>query len=286
MYLFFFYAVLMSPTVQDILNIIDSIAPAHLAEPWDNVGLMIGNPAAQVSAIHLGLDPTTALLDEARKLGANLVITHHPLIFTPLKSIRLDQPDGKFIDLALRNRICVISSHTNFDSAPDGTSDILARLLGLRNIQPLAPHGCGEPGCGLGRVGDYVDPLSAEEFLERLRDACAPPWLLGAGTAPRQISRVAVCGGSCGELADQALQAGAQVLVTSEVKHHIARRAEETGLWLIDAGHFATEFPGMQHLARLLAAEAGRRFGEIPVAVTGTQASPLKLVYNEAKIER
>jgi dinuclear metal center YbgI/SA1388 family protein len=278
MYLFFFYAVLMSPTVQDILDIIDAFAPAHLAEPWDNVGLMIGNPAAQVTAIHLGLDPTTALLDEARMLGANLVITHHPVVFTPLKSIRLDQSDGKFIDLALRNRMSVISSHTNFDSAPGGTSDILARLLDLRNIQPLAPHGCGELDCGLGRVGDYVDPLSAEEFLERLRTACTPPWLLGAGTVPRQISRVAVCGGSCGELADQALRAGAQVLVTAEVKHHIARRAEETGLWLIDAGHFATEFPGMQHLARLLATEAGRRFGEIPVAVTGTQASPLKLV--------
>jgi dinuclear metal center YbgI/SA1388 family protein len=278
MYLFFFYAVLMSPTVQDILDIIDSIAPAHLAEPWDNVGLMIGDPAAQVTAILLGLDPTTALLEEARQLNANLVITHHPVIFHPLKSVHLDQPDGKFIDLSLRNKMSVISSHTNFDSAPNGTSDILAQLLGLKNIEPLVPHACGEPGCGLGRVGDYVDPLSADEFRERLRAACVPPWLLAAGTIPRRISRVAVCGGSCSELADQALQAGAQVLVTAEVKHHIARRAEETGLWLIDAGHFATELPGMHHLARQLVAETGRRFGGIPVAVTGTQASPLNLL--------
>lgn len=278
MYLFFFYAVLMSPTVQDILDIIDSIAPAHLAEPWDNVGLMIGDPAAQVTAILLGLDPTTALLEEARQLNANLVITHHPVIFHPLKSVHLDQPDGKFIDLSLRNKMSVISSHTNFDSAPNGTSDILAQLLGLQNIEPLVPHACGEPGCGLGRVGDYVDPLSADEFRERLRAACVPPWLLATGTIPRRISRVAVCGGSCSELADQALQAGAQVLVTAEVKHHIARRAEETGLWLIDAGHFATELPGMHHLARQLVAETGRRFGGIPVAVTGTQASPLNLL--------
>lgn len=278
MYLFFFYAVLMSPTVQDILNIIDSIAPAHLAETWDNVGLMIGNATARVTAILLGLDPTTALLDEARQLNANLVITHHPVIFHPLKSVRLDQPDGKFIDLALRNQMSVISSHTNFDSTPGGTSDILAQLLGLQNIQPLAPHACGDPGCGLGRVGDFVDPLNADEFLDRLRAACTPPWLLGAGTAPRRISRVAVCGGSCSELADEALRAGAQVLVTAEVKHHNARRAEETGLWLIDAGHFATEIPGMHYLARQLAAETGRRFGEIPVAVARTQASPLNLL--------
>ncbi|HBI16330.1 MAG TPA: Nif3-like dinuclear metal center hexameric protein [Desulfobulbaceae bacterium] len=278
MYLFFFYAVLMSPTVQDIFNIIDSIAPVHLAEPWDNVGLMVGNWSAQVTAILLGLDPTTPLLDEALTLNANLVITHHPVIFHPLKSIHLDQPDGQFIELALKNKMSIISSHTNFDSAPGGTSDILAQLLGLQNIQPLVPHECGEPGCGIGRVGDYVDPLSPEDFIERLRTACAPPWLLGAGTVPRRISRVAVCGGSCSELAEQALRAEAQVLLTAEVKHHIARRAEETGLWLIDAGHFATELPGMHNLARLLAAEADKRFGGIPVAVCGIQGSPLHLI--------
>ena len=278
MYLFFFYAVPMSPTVQDILDIIDAIAPAHLAEPWDNVGLMIGNPAAPVTGILLGLDPTTPLLDEARTLGANLVVTHHPLFFHPLKSVNLGQPEGRFIDLALQNRMSVLSSHTNFDSAPDGTSDIVARRLGLRNIQPLVPHACGQPGCGLGRIGDFAEPLAAEEFLGRLRAACSPPWLLGAGTAPERISRVAVCGGSCGELADQALRAGAQVLVTAEVKHHLARLAEDTGLWLIDAGHFATEFPGMHHLARLLATEVGKRFSETPVAVTGTQVAPLKLI--------
>ena len=278
MYLFFFYAVLMSPTVQDILDIIDAIAPAHLAEPWDNIGLMLGNPASQVTAILLGLDPTTALLDEARTLDANLIITHHPLIFTPLKSVHLGQPEGRFIDLALRNRMNVISSHTNFDAAPEGTSEILAQLLGLQNIQPLAPHACGETGCGLGRIGDYSDPLNPEEFLERLRAACAPPWLLGTEPHPRRISRVAVCGGSCSELADQALRSGAQVLVTAEVKHHIARHAQEAGLWLVDAGHFATEFPGLHHLARLLAEEADKRFNGIPVAVTGTQSSPLELV--------
>lgn len=281
MYLFFFYAVQMSPTVQDILDIIDTIAPAHLAESWDNIGLMLGTPAAPVTAVLLGLDPTTALLDEARTMNANLVITHHPLIFTPLKAVHLDQPDGRFIELAIRNQISVISSHTNFDSAPGGTSDVLAQLLGLQNVQPLAPHDCGEAGCGLGRIGDYVSPLSEDEFLERLMEACTPPWLLGAGIPPRQISRVAVCGGSCSELAGQALRAGAQVLVTAEVKHHIARQAEETGLWIIDAGHFATEFPGMHNLARLLAAETDRRFGGIPVAVTRTQSSPLELLENE-----
>lgn len=281
MYLFFFSPGQMSPTVQDILDIIAVLAPEHLAEPWDNVGLMLGNPATPVRAILVGLDPTPALLDEARNLGANLLLTHHPLIFHPLKAIHLHRPDGRFIGQALRDGVSLISSHTNFDATPGGTSDILARRLGLQDIVPLAPHAGGDPGCGLGRIGNYREPLSAQQFLARLREVCAPPWLLGAGTPPERISRAAVCGGSCSELADQALQAGAQVLVTAEVKHHLARQAEETGLWLIDAGHFATEFPGMRHLADLLAAEAGRRFGPVSVTVTDSQTSPLSLLHHE-----
>ncbi|RJX19149.1 MAG: Nif3-like dinuclear metal center hexameric protein [Desulfobulbus sp.] len=275
MYLFCISTGQMSPTVQDILDIIETFAPARLAEPWDNVGLMLGDPAAPVSAILLGLDPTLELLDEARSIKASLIITHHPLIFTPLKAVHLDRIDGRFIDQALRHKISIISSHTNFDIAPEGTSDVLARLLGLQDIRPLAPVDRGEPGHGLGRIGAYPEPLSAEEFLERLRHACSPPWLLGAGRAPRQIKSVAVCGGSCGELVDLARQAGTQVLITAEVKHHLARRAEETGLWLIDAGHFATEFPGMRHLARMLTEEAGKRFGGLAVTVTDSQRSPL-----------
>ena len=281
MYLFFFSPGQMSPTVQDILDIIAFLAPERLAEPWDNVGLMLGNPATPVRAILVGLDPTPALLDEAKTLGANLLITHHPLIFRPLKAIHLDRPDGRFIAQALRDGVSIISSHTNFDAAPGGTSDILARRMGLQDIEPLAPHAGGTSDCGLGRIGNYREPLSAQQFLARLHEACAPPWLLGAGSAPGRISRVAVCGGSCSELADQALEAGAQVLVTAEVKHHLARQAEETGLWLIDAGHFATEFPGMRHLADLLAAEAGKRFGQISVAVTGSETSPLSLLHYE-----
>lgn len=283
MYLFFFYPGQMSATVQDILAIIADLAPEHLAEPWDNVGLQLGNPAAQVRAILVGLDPTPALLEEARGLDANLLLTHHPLIFHPLKAIRSDRPDGRFIDQAIREQVSVVSSHTNFDAAPDGTSTVLARLLALDDVTPLAPNPGDDPDNGLGRIGSYRQPLAPEEFLARLRAACNPPWLLGAGCPPKQISRVAVCGGSCSDLAGLALAAGAQVLVTAEVKHHLARQAEETGLWLIDAGHFATEFPGMRHLADRLQAEADRRFGPIPVAVSQRQTAPLSLLPGEQR---
>ncbi len=267
----------MPATVQDILNIIETLAPASLAEPWDNVGLMIGSSADPVTSILLGLDPTTALLDEAGSLNADLAITHHPVIFHPLKSVRLEQPDGRFIRQALIRKINVISCHTNLDSTVNGVSDTLARQLGLGDVAALVAGGKTDEICGLGRIGDYAAPVSAAEFVRRLKEICRPPWLLTAGPRPEKISRVAVCGGSCSEYAEIALQSGAQVFVTAEVKHSVARWAEQAGLWIIDAGHYATESPAMHQFALHLA-WAARPLGHIDIHVTERQASPLQLL--------
>ncbi|MCF6303348.1 MAG: Nif3-like dinuclear metal center hexameric protein [Devosiaceae bacterium] len=140
------------------------------------------------------------------------------------------------------------------------------------------PRGSEEAGYGLGRVGSYSEPVSVATFIDRLKSACNPPWLLSAGKIPDTISKVAVCGGSCSELADKAQLAGAQVFITAEVKHNIARWAEETGFWIIDAGHFATENTGIQHFAGQLATETASRFEKINIEVTGSQFSPLTLM--------
>lgn len=268
----------MTATVQDILDLIETIAPAKLAEPWDNIGLMIGRPEEKIGTILIGLDPTSALLDEAEALGADLLITHHPVILHPLKCVNLDLPDGKFIAQALRQRINVISSHTNLDSAPHGVSEILAHRLGLTETAPLVRNENHEMNCGLGCIGVYPEPISASEFIRRLKAACNPPWVIGAGPPPEKISRAAVCGGSCSELAVTARRAGAQVFVTAEVKHHIARLAEETGFWTIDAGHFATENPALHHFAARLKAEAAGRFDSMTIQVSARQTAPLTLL--------
>lgn len=267
----------MPPTVLDILNIIEEIAPANLAESWDNVGLMIGNPSDQVQSILLGLDPTLSLLDEAALLGSNLLITHHPAIFHPLKSVHLGQPEGRFLDQAITSKINVISCHTNLDSAPQGVNDFLASQLGLKDIRHLGERGNNDLGTGPGRTGVFQDPVSPDNFIKLLKAVCNPPWILSAGPKPDKIKRVAVCGGSCSELAELALQSGAQVFITSEVKHSIARWAEEAGLWIIDAGHFATENPAMSHLAQLLSRKADQQFTDLNIQVTKRQASPLQL---------
>ncbi|MDH3330435.1 MAG: Nif3-like dinuclear metal center hexameric protein, partial [Desulfobulbaceae bacterium] len=213
---------IMPPTVQDILEIIETIAPASLAEEWDNVGLMIGNPSDQVHSILIGLDPTLQLLDEADALGSNLVITHHPIIFHPLKAVRLEQPDGRFINRAIRKNINVISCHTNLDSAITGVSDSLADILGLIDTEPLVAQDSDTLQAGIGRIGNFPEPVSAGDFISQFKAACHPSWLLEAGLRPEKISRVAVCGGSCSELAETAMHSGAQVFVTAEVKHSVA----------------------------------------------------------------
>jgi dinuclear metal center YbgI/SA1388 family protein len=269
----------MPISVQDIINILETIAPENLAESWDNVGLAIGNPTNQVTAILLGLDPEPELLRKAAACGANLVITHHPIIFHPLHSIHTNQPEGQFITDCLAKNISIISCHTNLDSAADGVNDILAHGLGLQSTTPIVPaNSTTEPNrYGLGRIGDYLRPIHSDDFIQKLKDLCHPPWLLCAGRRPREISRVAVCGGSCSELASTARKKGADVFVTAEVKHSAARWAEHAGLWIIDAGHFATEQPAMPALAEKLKTIL-KQNGETISVLTADQSSPLQLI--------
>jgi dinuclear metal center YbgI/SA1388 family protein len=242
--------------VQSILNILQGIAPFDLAQSWDNVGLLVGSPDGRVTSILLALDPTTALIAEAERCNAELVITHHPAIFHPLKSLRSDNPSERVLHAAVQAGIHLIGCHTNLDAAYGGVNDVLAQLLNLEDTVPLLPEGgggnCNGGKTGLGRIGVLTEPVSSESFLEQLYTVLSPPWLLEAGPRPETVSKVAVCGGSCSDISVTALAAGADVFITSEVKHDVARWAEEAGFWLIDGGHFATEYPAMEGLRQLL----------------------------------
>jgi dinuclear metal center YbgI/SA1388 family protein len=265
--------------VQNILNILQGIAPLDLAQSWDNVGLLVGSPDGRVSSILLALDPTTALIAEAEHCNAELIITHHPALFHPLKSLRSDRPSEKFLYAAVRTGIHVIGCHTNLDAAYGGVNDVLAQLLNLEETVPLLPDGgeCSGKKTGLGRVGVLTEPVSSESFLERLYTVLSPPWLLEAGARPETVKKVAVCGGSCSDISATALEAGADVFITSEVKHDVARWAEEAGFWLIDGGHFATEYPAMEGLRQLLV-ERLKTSGMVVQVQCVQQEPPLRLV--------
>ena len=170
--------------VQNILDILQEIAPLDLAQSWDNVGLLVGSPDGRVTSILLALDPTTALIAEAKRCNAELVITHHPAIFHPLKSLRSDRPSEKFLHAAVQAGIHLIGCHTNLDAAYGGVNDVLAQLLNLKETAPLLPDGgeCSGKKTGLGRIGMLTEPVSAESFLEQLSTVLSPPWLLEAVT--------------------------------------------------------------------------------------------------------
>lgn len=265
------------PTVRDFLTILQHITPENLAEDWDNVGLLVGDPHQPVHRVLLALDPTCALIDQARAGRYDLVITHHPVIFRPLKAVRTDTPAGRFIAAATGSQISVIACHTNLDSMQSGVSDHLAHALGLADTRPLVPsrQDC-DHGCGLGRIGTYPAPVTADTFLARIRQTCTPPWILEAGPRPAQVATVAVCGGSCSDLAETALNQGADVFVTAEVKHSIACWAADAGLWLLDAGHFATENPIMVLFRDMLRQQTAIRGWDLAIE-TAAQPPPLRL---------
>jgi dinuclear metal center YbgI/SA1388 family protein len=265
--------------VQKLLDILEEIAPAALATSWDNVGLLVGSPHSRVSSVLLALDPTVSLIAQAQERAAKLIITHHPALFQPLKCLRTDQSIGSFLDAALRAGISVIGCHTNLDAALGGVSDALAQALGLTNTIPLIADE-KQPTCGLGRIGWLPTPLPPEAFLTQLQAAISLPWLLEAGPRPTAVAKGAVCGGSCSDLAEAALAAGANVFITAEIKHHVARWAEEAGLWLLDGGHFATENLAMRILQQQLTKRI--RLADLNVQIhCAQQESPLKLVAQE-----
>jgi dinuclear metal center YbgI/SA1388 family protein len=270
--------------VKDLLEALDEIAAFGLAEQWDNVGLMLGEPNRSIKGILIALDPTEEVLDEAQEIGADCIITHHPLIFHPLKAIYTDQPIGRFLRQALENEISVIGCHTNLDQAAGGVNDVLAASLGMQGSRPLVPLDKGVAGgatLGFGRVGYLADPLSPEAFIGYLCDLFKLPVLRVAGKLPEEISIVAVCGGSGSDLAAAAYDSGAHVYVTGEVKHSTARWAEAIGFCIIDAGHFATENPVVESLVEVLQGLFADRDINIPVMSSEKQQNPF--VYHQPR---
>lgn len=261
--------------LKDILAYVGQFAPWELAEPWDNAGLMVGNPDQEATGVLIALDPTLPVIEEAILKKANIILTHHPLIFHPLKSINTATPLGQFLKKALGHDIAVVSCHTNLDIISDGVSDALARALYLRNTRPLQLTG-QRADQGFGKIGTLPTPMPAESFIHFVAQRLKLAGMMIAGPQPQTVSTVAVCGGSGSELAEAAAQAGADIYITAELKHSMARWAEDNGLCVIDAGHFATENVIIPSLLARLTAFFAQNNNPAPVFASQRQNSPLR----------
>lgn len=238
-------------TVYDIVRFMESIAPQSKKESWDNVGLLCGRRDKQVTTILVALDPFEDVAEEAVKLGADLIVTHHPLIFHPLYSLTDDTAIGRTAATLLRHDIAAFSAHTNLDIAPQGVGACLAAALGLEDISVIEPIEKTADGVwGLLRMG-AVAPQPLETFLLHVKQQLHTPVLRYAPGSDR-VHRVAVGGGACADEWKSAFAAGCDAFVTADARYNDFWDARDAGLTLIDAGHFYTENPVCTYLQQIL----------------------------------
>ena len=252
-------------TGKDILKFIETVAPPYMKESWDNVGLNCGHMDRPVTKILVALDPFTHVCREAKKIGADLLVTHHALIWKP-GFITDMSTQGRNTLFLVENGIAHINAHTNLDQAPGGVNDVLAQKLGLENVEIINP----KDGVGLMRCGDVAaQPL--ETFLATVKEylGCEGLRYVSSG---KPVRRVAVGGGSCAGGILEALDAGCDTFVTADIKYNQFWDAQDLGINLIDAGHFHTENPVVAVLADKLAAE----FPEIAVEISKTHTDCMK----------
>lgn len=235
-------------TVNDILQYIETLAPRELKMDWDNVGLNCGSRSAAVTKILVALDPFEHVCREAADWGADLLVTHHPLIFRPLPMVTDDAAITRGLMTLVKQDISHICAHTNLDSAPGGVNDVLAQVLKLENVTPIT-----DGGWGMLRQG-HVTEQSLTDFLAFVKEALHCDGLRYCDGG-KPVRKVAVGGGGCADGLYSAICAGCDTFVTSDVKYNDFWDAQEQGLNLIDAGHFHTENPVVAMLAEKLAAQ-------------------------------
>lgn len=259
-------------TVQDVLNYIETLAPRYMKMDWDNVGLLCGSRAQPVRKVLVALDPFEHVCQEAAAIGADLIVTHHPLIFKPLPMVTDDAAITRGIMMLCREGISALNAHTNLDCASGGVNDVLAQTLGLEQVEVLNPSGVDEQGrpWGLLRRGT-VDEKPLDAFLATVKEKLGTPMLRYADGG-KCVRKVAVGGGACAGALFEVIQAGCDTFVTSDIKYNDFWEAKEQGLNLIDAGHFYTENP----VCAALAEKIRWKFPELTVEISKNHADCMK----------
>jgi dinuclear metal center YbgI/SA1388 family protein len=222
--------------VKDIVEALEQFAPLSIQEGWDNSGLCIGAPGDEVHGVLVGFDCTPELIDEAVEKGCDMVVTHHPLIFSGLKKISPEDPVGAAVIKAIKHGISIYAAHTNADKVMAGVSGAMAQKLGLTDVQILDEDG---EGTGLGVVGNLPQPLVAEQMVALVKEKFKLQMLKSSKPLEGEISRVAMCGGSGSSLIGAAKKSGAQLYISGDISYHNYFTAD--GFMIMDIGHYESE---------------------------------------------
>ena len=263
------FAVHFSEKVMNIREIIDALerfAPLPLQDDYDNSGLQVGTTETEVSGALLCLDVTRQVVDEAIRNGCNLIVSHHPLLFRPLKRLT-DDSIGSIVMDAVRAGITIYACHTNLDNVSNGVNLRIARVLGLTEVRPLDER---PDGNGAGIIGTFPEPLSGQELLAIVKERFGVTCIRHNGELGRPIRRMAVCGGAGAFLTDKAVSRGADAFMTGEIGYHRFFGYDGT-IKLIEAGHFESE----QFTVDLLADILQESFPGLKVLKTAHRTNPV-----------
>ena len=258
-------------TIQQVTDYLETIAPAHLQESYDNAGLIVGNPATEVTGILTSLDCTEEIIEEAAARGCNVVVAHHPIVFRGLKRFNGATYVERTVMLAIRKNIAIYAIHTNLDNVRDrGVNERIAERLGLLNLRLLRAKN-EEGTVGSGMVGELAEPMTEPDFLAMLQEYMRVPVIRHTRLLEKPVHTVAVAGGSGGFLLEDAKRAGAQAFVTADYKYHEFFDADGQ-LVICDIGHYESEQFTTQLLAELLTKE----FTTFAVLSTKRNTNPVR----------
>lgn len=270
--------------VKEVISLMDEIAPLSLSDlyckengAYDNSGLIIGNEDRHVFTVLCCLDVTSEVALEAVDINAEMIISHHPIIYGGIKNILQNNPLGKTLYTLIKNDISVLSAHLNLDVAPYGINQLFADQLDLTACTELMPINVED--AGLGRVGKYEVPKTLSSICAEIEKfSCTK--VSSIGDLSREITVVAVACGACGGdevILQKAVESGAELFITSEIKHHIALLAKELGICVIDAGHYGTEYFAMPLICELLNEYADERQLDIEFIMSEVNTNPFNV---------
>ncbi len=231
--------------LSEIIKIIETAFPKELACSWDNVGLLVGEINRDIKKILLTLDVTEGTVAEAVDCGANLIVSHHPVMFAGIKSITDETSEGRLLLTAIKNNVAVYAAHTNCDIAEEGTNSYLAELFELRDVEALEED-------GIGRVGTLNKSITLEAFAEIVKKKLNTPKVRVCGDMKRKIRKVAIGSGACSDSIPTAVLKRADVMLTADMKYHEMLDADALGICVIDAGHYPTEIAVIDIFEKLL----------------------------------
>ncbi|CAL9288914.1 MULTISPECIES: Nif3-like dinuclear metal center hexameric protein [unclassified Streptomyces] len=259
------------PRLTEVLAELDALWPPERAEQWDAVGTVCGDPDAEIDRVLFAVDPVQEIAEEAIRLGAQLVVTHHPLYLRGTTTVAASHFKGRVVHTLIKHDIALHVAHTNADTADPGVSDALAGALGLRVLGPLVPEN------GLGRICELDPPETLRDFADRAarRLPATAQGIRVAGDPDATVRRVAVSGGSGDSLFDAVRAAGVDAFLTADLRHHPASEAtQHSPLGLVDAAHWATEWPWCELAASQLDEISDRHGWNLRVHVSKTVTDP------------